>query len=129
MNTLRLGSVDTGKLPGDKGDFLRPYHRWMATRLRDREQFRDEANFQWQDFKELNGNLVFRLQRFLKNKGFFPNAELSGIFGYGTQAATRLFQEYVYSIEGEKSIGLPDGIVGPKTWSHIDRWESNGIIW
>ncbi|PHR95813.1 MAG: hypothetical protein COA80_09815 [Leeuwenhoekiella sp.] len=128
MSTLRLGSVDAGKLPGDKGDFLRPYHRWMATRLRDREQFRDEANFQWQDFNELNGNLVFRLQRFLKNKGFFPNAELSGIFGYGTQAATRLFQEYVYSIEGEKSIGKPDGIVGPKTWGHIDRWESNGII-
>ncbi len=128
MITLKLGSVDTGKLPADKGEFLRPYHRWMATRLRDREQFRDEANFQWQGFQEQNGNLVFRLQRFLKNKGFFPNAELSGIFGYGTQASTRLFQEYVYSIEGVKSIGTPDGIVGPKTWSHIDRWESNGII-
>ncbi len=128
MITLRLGTVDAGKLPKDKGDFLRPYHRWMATRLRDREQFRDEANFQWQEFKEINGNLVFRLQRFLKNKGFFPNAQLSGIFGYGTQAATRLFQEYVYSIEGDTSIGTPDGIVGPKTWNHIDRWESNGII-
>ncbi|RXG15415.1 hypothetical protein DSM03_102355 [Leeuwenhoekiella aestuarii] len=101
MNTLKLGSVDNGKLPQNKEEFLKPYHRWMATKLRNKKQFRDEANYKWQDFKEVEGQDVFRLQRFLKSKGFFPNAQLSGIFGYGTQAATRLFQEYVYSIEGK----------------------------
>jgi len=39
----------------------------------------------------------------------------------------RLFQEYVHNIEGDKSIGAPDGIVGDNTWKHMMRWEAGDI--
>ncbi len=64
---------------------------------------------------------------FLKENGFFPNSDLSGIFGYGTQSATRLFQEYVFSIEGDISIGTPDGIAGKNTLDHINHWKQNKL--
>lgn len=127
MAVLKLGIVDKGKIPYDKGQFLQPYHRWMATHLRDRDQFRDEANFKWNSFEEIPGREVSIIQRFLHEAGFFPNAEMSGIFGYGTQAAVRLFQEYVRNYEGDKSIGIPDGIVGTKTWQHTMRWQQENI--
>ncbi|MGB5941927.1 MAG: peptidoglycan-binding protein [Leeuwenhoekiella sp.] len=127
MAVLRLGSYDRGKKPLAIAEFLKPYHRGMATALRNKLQFRDEANFSWRSFKEETGDDIRRLQGFLKKNGFFPNAQLSGIFGYGTQAATRLFQEYVLNVEGEKSIGTPDGVVGSKTWYHVDRWERDKI--
>jgi hypothetical protein len=50
---------------------------------------------------------------------------MDGIFGYRTRAAVRLFQEYVRSIEGKAC--LPDGIVGPKTAEHIQRWSDGGL--
>lgn len=127
MAVLRLGSVDQGKLPSDKRAFLEPYHKSMVSNLKSKNKFRDEGNNLWRDFEEVNGNDVKKLQEFLKAKGFFPNAQASGIFGYGTQAATRLFQEYVHSVEGEKSIGTPDGIVGTKTWEHVQRWTEKNI--
>jgi hypothetical protein len=52
-----------------------------------------------------------------------PKSNVDGVFGYATQAATRLFQEYIRTVEGHPEIGTPDGIVGPKTWSYIEAWE------
>ncbi len=127
MATLRLGSVDSGNAPSNKAKFFKNFHRDMASSLQNKLQFRDEANFKWADFNEVGGSEVLNLQMFLKEKGFFPNADLSGIFGYGTQSATRLFQEYVYSIEGDTSIGTPDGIAGKNTIDHMNRWKQNNV--
>nr|WP_157472506.1 hypothetical protein [Neolewinella persica] len=56
-----------------------------------------------------------------------PNASHDGFFGYVTQAAVRLFQEYVRTRDPDydpgKGISYPDGIVGPTTWKNIARWE------
>lgn len=127
MATLQLGSVDSRKAPGNKAEFFKHFHRDMASKLQNKLQFRDEANFKWSDFNEVVGDEVRSLQLFLKEKEFFPNADLSGIFGYGTQSATRLFQEYVYSIEGDTSIGKPDGIAGKNTIKHMNRWKQNNV--
>jgi hypothetical protein len=127
MATLRLGVVDSGKTPVNKAAFFKDFHRDMHPGLQNKLKFRDEANFKWSDFNEISGNEVLGLQSFLKEKGFFPNADLSGIFGYGTQSATRLFQEYVHSIEGDTSIGTPDGIAGSNTLAHMNRWKQNNV--
>lgn len=127
MATLQLGTVDSGKAPGNKSEFFKNFHRDMDSSLKNKLQFRDEANFKWSGFNEIAGDEVMNLQKFLKEKGFFPNADLSGIFGYGTQSATRLFQEYVYSIEGDTSIGTPDGVAGKKTIEHMNRWMQNNV--
>jgi hypothetical protein len=29
-------------------------------------------------------------------------------------------------VEGIDDIGVPDGVVGPKTWAHIERWQKEG---
>ncbi|MCB9332882.1 MAG: hypothetical protein H6574_17570 [Lewinellaceae bacterium] len=54
-----------------------------------------------------------------------PKAAVDGVFGYATQAATRLFQEYIRSVDGQKDIGTPDGVVGPLTWSFVDAWQKD----
>ena len=127
MAILKLGSVDEGKLPQDKFMFLKPYHKGMVAGLQNKKKFRDEANGTWQDFLEVPGGNIKKLQQFLKDAGFYPNSEVTGIFGYGTLAATRLFQEYVRQVEGNEAIGTPDGVVGPKTWEHINRWQRDGV--
>jgi len=48
---------------------------------------------------------------------------VDGVFGYATQAAVRLFQEYIRTIEGDTRIGTPDGVVGPNTWSYVEKWK------
>ncbi len=45
MATLRLGSVDSGKAPSNKTEFFNNFHRDMAPSLKNKLQYRDEANF------------------------------------------------------------------------------------
>ncbi|MEM8509312.1 MAG: peptidoglycan-binding domain-containing protein [Bacteroidota bacterium] len=121
MNTLVLGSYDSGKLQGDTADFLAPYHNLGV--LRGSESFRDDDRSKWREFQEISGNEVTELQRFLFRAGFMPRGIIDGVFDYVTQAAVRLFQEYVRTVEGITTM-LPDGIVGPGTWHHINRWKA-----
>ncbi|WGK64577.1 peptidoglycan-binding domain-containing protein [Croceiramulus getboli] len=128
MAALELGNVDRGNMPTNIREFLNTYHRDLKSETKRRLQWRDEANGAWKSFKEIPGKDVEQLQRFLKQNGFFPNARCSGIFGYGTLAAARLFQEYVRTVENKPDIGVADGIVGSKTWAHIDRWKRDGVV-
>ena len=122
--TLRLGRVDQGSMPSDKRKFLSIYHAAMTLALQNKLSFRDEGNGDWQPFQALTGSPVRELQQFLKDAGFMPRASLDGIFGYVTAAAVRLFQEYVRTVEGDATIGAPDGVAGPNTLRHIEQWKA-----
>lgn len=121
---LRLGTVDQGAVPADKKAFLEPYHASMADTLKRKQMFRDEANGIWRSFQEVPGRSIKELQQFLKDAGFMPKANMDGVFGYGTQAAVRLFQEYIRTVKNDPTIGTPDGVVGPKTWGYVDAWKN-----
>ena len=127
MTTLHLGNVDAGSLPKNKRKFLDDYHPFMSDKLKNLVQFRDESNGSWKHFEEKSGREVKRLQQFLKDAGFMPKAEVSGVFGYATAAAVRLFQHYTHFVDGYTDIGTPDGIVGQKTWDYINKWETGKI--
>lgn len=123
MSTLSLGHFDTGALPADKPTYFSLFHASLADQLKKKMQFRDEGNGVWRDFREMPGNAVRELQQFLKDAGFMPKAALDGVYGYGTQAAVRLFQEYLRTVEGNAAIGAPDGVVGPNTMSFVEKWK------
>ncbi len=125
MSTLLLGNCDSGKKPNEPKQFLKPYH--MDGLLLNVQSFRDDDNTKWRRFSEAPGNQVAELQAFLKAAGFMPRATADGVFGYVTQAGTRLFQEYVRTIEGIRDM-VPDGIVGNNTQKHIKRWQAAGYI-
>ncbi len=65
-------------------------------------------------------------QRALKAIGFFSSGQIDGIYGYRTQSAIRLFQEYVRSVEKIADV-VPDGQLGPATQFHIQRWVSGSL--
>lgn len=68
---------------------------------------------------------VLQVQQGLQACGFFPGGKLDGIFGYRSQSALRLFQEYVRSMEGQ--VCTPDGRMGPQTQAHLQRWLDQGL--
>lgn len=123
--SLKLGTVDEGAVPADRAAFLEPYHEGMSEPLKKKLMFRDEANGVWRSFQPVPGTMVHALQQFLKDSGFMPKANVDGIFGYATQAAVRLFQEYIRSVENDPSIGVPDGVAGPNTLNHVEKWRKD----
>lgn len=68
---------------------------------------------------------VADVQRALTAIGFFPGGAADGICGYRTQSAIRLFQEYVRTMEGQADC-IPDGLFGPRTQAHLQRWLASG---
>ena len=120
---ISLGKVDKGALPADKSSFLSVFHASLADNLKQKLKFRDEGNNAWCDFEETEGSSVRELQQFLHDTGFMPKARMDGIFDYTTQAAVRLFQEYLRTVDGSTAIGTPDGVVGPNTFRHIEKWK------
>ena len=124
--SLHIGHVDPGKKPSNIKEWLKPFHRYMRVNQKN-SQFRGEKLSKWFSFSQLSSRQVVPLQEFLQQAGFYPNAEKTGIFGYGTRSAVRLFQEYVRNIEGDLTIGTPDGWAGSKTLAHIERWKQNNL--
>jgi hypothetical protein len=81
----------------------------------------------------VEGQPVRELTQLLQRLGCLPYASHDGIFGYVTQAAVRLFQEYVRTIAypDQHRSGLPpcwpDGIVGPHTRQYLEQFaEASG---
>jgi len=125
MATLSLGKVDADAMPADKIKFFQNYHATMQV-AQGKTMFRDEGNGAWRDFQVEPGTQVRSLQQFLHKAGFLPKEYMiDGVFGYPTQAAVRLFQEYVRTVEGIDC--EPDGAVGPNTNTHIQRWMTSGL--
>jgi len=121
MAALYLGSCDKGKQPKDRKEFLKPYH--IDGLLINKVTFRDDDRTKWRSFREGTDDTVLKLQQFLFKAGFMPRAAFDGVFGYVTQAAVRLFQEYVRTMENVATM-VPDGIVGSGTMSHMQRWQN-----
>jgi peptidoglycan hydrolase-like protein with peptidoglycan-binding domain len=122
--TLRLGKIDQGSMPADRQQFLQLFHAVLSPNLQKKNAFRDEADGLWQPLAEMPGNGVKDLQQFLKDAGFMPYAKVDGIFGYATQAAVRLFQEYIRTVDGDATIGNPDGVAGPNTLRFVEKWKT-----
>ena len=127
MGTLYLGSCDAGKIPADRKKFLAPYHKDGLTTSA--VSFRDDDRTTWRSFRPGDTNEVAELQKFLFKAGFMPRGVIDGIFDYVTQAAARLFQEYIRTMdpEGDKTM-VPDGIVGNVTMQHVQRWKNQGKV-
>lgn len=130
LRAIRLGSVDDGARPADELAFFKKYHDdFIGATSMARSHFRDEATSDWNSFVPTKSpDYVRSWQAFLKRAGFLPFHQEEGIFGYVTLAGTRLFQEYVRSVEGLEEIGVPDGIVGSKTREHAHRWDEAGKV-
>ncbi len=117
---LVMGMTDQGCMP-DIAQFFTTYHMGQVIK----KALRGEANGEWYALTESSAELskIKYLQETLRSFGFDPlKTDPAGVFGYGTRAAVRLFQEYVRSIEGQDV--TPQGVVGEKTWPQIERWEN-----
>lgn len=127
-NTIRLGSFDEGSKPANLKTFFKRYHNDILHKGKASTHFRDEATNDWNPLVSTGKpDYVKQWQAFLKRAGFLPFQQEEGIFGYVTLAASRLFQEYIRTVEGIAGIGVPDGIVGPNTRRHANRWDENGF--
>ncbi|MBT0608665.1 peptidoglycan-binding domain-containing protein [Aequorivita echinoideorum] len=127
MGTIYLGSCDAGSYPADRKQFLASYHKDGI--LVNKVSFRDDDRTTWRSFRQENERKVAELQTFLFKAGFMPRGVVDGVFDYVTQAAARLFQEYVRTVDphGDK-IMVPDGVVGNMTMKHVNRWKASGLI-
>lgn len=123
-STLKLGLTDRGAQPADLNAYFSRYHEApMLSHL----QFRGEKDGQWFPLAETQDRSVSELQGLLRDFGFYPQGDVDGIFGYRTLSAVRLFQEYARTVEGRSEIGTPDGIAGPNTNAHLQRWRSDQL--
>ena len=129
MRKLTLGSFDAGKINSaeEKKAYLSPYHQDDIDSLTKVMKFRDDDFRISRKFEEIQGNSISELQEFLRDRGFMPRGVIDGVYDYVTQAAVRLFQEYVrnYDNEGDLNI-IPNGIVDEYTIPHLERWQKIG---
>ena len=121
MALLYLGNCDTSQYPTDRKKFLEPYHEDGL--LVGKVTFRDDDRTKWRSFRKVDGKAVENLQHFLQKAGFLGDRMNVGVFDYATQAAVRLFQEYVRTVDedGDDKM-VPDGFVGSGTVKHVNRW-------
>ncbi|PPK84255.1 hypothetical protein CLV84_4024 [Neolewinella xylanilytica] len=130
---LRLGRTDEDVrfTQEEKAAFLELYHHphgFVDGEIR----FRDDCRNCWYAWENLPGRRVRDLTQFLQAAGFMPYASHDGIYGYVTQAAVRLFQEYVRTIADPERHARrsppswPDGVVGMDTRTYIADWQQSG---
>src|SRR5262245_19882670 len=122
---ITLGTYDSNVNREALDDYIE--HAKKLTGVENWEnKLRGEKDGDWAEFRQLSGSAmtVADAQRFLRDAGIFPFGKDDGICGYRTLSAIRLFQEYVRAVEAGSGIGSPDGVMGPKTISHADRWKA-----
>jgi peptidoglycan hydrolase-like protein with peptidoglycan-binding domain len=122
---ITLGTYDSNVQPSALDEYIE--YAKKLTGVEDwKNKLRGEKDGEWAEFRPLSRSVmtVSDAQRFLNDSGFFPSGKVDGICGYRTLSAIRLFQEYVRTVEGEAGIGYPDGVMGPKTISHSNRWKT-----
>src|SRR5262245_20053458 len=120
---ITLGTYDSNVQREALDDYIE--HAKKLTGVENWEnKLRGEKDGEWAEFRPLSGSemTVAAAQRFLRDAGIFPFGKDDGICGYRTLSAIRVFQEYVRAVEGDAGIGSPDGVMGPKTISHANRW-------
>ena len=126
MSLLYIGHCDKGEKPTDLIAYLSPYHNVAGSApFKKHICFRDDDRNAWRRFKETDTDEVREVQSFLTSAGFMPRSRETAIFDYVTQSATRLFQEYLRTVDGIPDI-VPDGFVGSRTLEHMRRWLKTG---
>jgi peptidoglycan hydrolase-like protein with peptidoglycan-binding domain len=132
---IQLGAFDATVAQTDLQKYLT--HANSLTGVTDQQDWKEKLRGEgrdkngrgiWVKFSPLSdGEMkVAEMQKLLKDAGFFPSGRIDGICGYRTLSAVRLFQEYVRTVEGDTSLGFPDGRFGPKSAAHLRRWAASG---
>lgn len=122
---ISLGAVDAAVPEAAFNTFITALER--ITRLPLSQVVNSLEKFQLRRLPEADDAslTVSQLQAGLRATGFFPGGEVDGICGYRTQAAIRLFQEHVRTMDRIPDM-VPDGIYGPKTHEHLVGYLSQG---
>ncbi|MFK8164798.1 MAG: peptidoglycan-binding protein [Lewinella sp.] len=133
---LKLGYVDANASVSEQelNSYIRTF-RVPGSKMEHYKLLDDDRSFKLKKrwvppVRSQTNDEVVELTKFLEKAGFLPNAIHDGFFGYITQAAVRLFQEYVRTRDpdydpnkkGQKKC-FPDGMVGNGTRGHIARWK------
>ena len=121
---IYLGHCDEGVPEENLKALMKAYHRnmWGVKESVKSSKFRHGDLFEWVKIKRIPGQSVKTLQTFLVNIGIMPaNSNRDGVFAYATQAAVRMFQEYIRIYENVDI--KPTGIVDEATWKHMKAWQ------
>ncbi len=121
---IQLGTCDATVSDGARDAYLTLVKTVTRVDLKDVRDGIDKLAFGAHAPTAQQNMSVSAIQQALKDIGFFPGGQADGICGYRTLSAIRLFQEYVRTVEKQPS--TPDGVVGPTTQAHIQRWIDNG---
>lgn len=124
--TLHLGCYDEDVTDEQVKALIDRFHAHMGPNKPSGLKMRHNDSLSWVDARPVKGNSVRALQTFLINAGLMPpTSKADGIFSYFTLAGVRLFQEYE-RIHGNHPAWVPDGVVGPNTWSTMLSWQDHG---
>ena len=124
---ISLGSTDRGTSPDAIKNYLGRV--LQVTQFSTGDKLRGDKDGQLVPFQEIDAGeamSVAQVQQFLHDAGFLPFGQVDGICGYRTTAAIRLFQEYVRTVDGDQSIGSPDGVLVTKGLAVIGSWQRAG---
>ncbi len=123
---LQLGKVDEALWAAiDTATFFKEIHNvGILTRIK---EFNSDGR--WFPLEKIEGEGVGKFQDFLIRQGFLVKPRIRGVFGYRTNAAARLWYEYMRTEEGggRISVGVPDGAFGLTTRYHMLRHEMDTL--
>ena len=122
---IRLGTHDLDVAGEARAAYAELFRAATRVDLTDVREGADKLRFQARIPTHGQAMSVSEVQQALKDLHFFPGAAVDGLCGYRTRSAVRLFQEYVRSVEGVG--GIPDGLFGPGTETHLRRWLDQGL--
>jgi len=122
---ISLGCVDAGVTEAQCSAYLKEVEGLTRKPLAQVQEGIDRVKIQHLPAQAAGMMNVKEAQQGLKDLGFFPGGQVDGIYGYRTQSASRLFKEYVRSVERLEC--MPDGQFGPKSQEHLRRWLRDGL--
>ena len=124
---ITLGIFDPDVQPAALETYMKYANQMTGvTGVQEFNKLRGVKDSEWVSFQKAAASdmKVADVQRILQEAGFFPFGKIDGICGYRTASAIRLFQEYVRTVEGDASIGYPDGVLGATSAQHLQRWKA-----
>ncbi|MEM1150220.1 MAG: peptidoglycan-binding protein [Pseudomonadota bacterium] len=123
---ISLGAVDAGVTEASVSTFITALERITRLPLSQVTDTLERFELRRLPTADEASLTVSQLQAGLRATGFFPGGEVDGICGYRTQAAIRLFQEHVRTMDGVSGM-RPDGLYGAKTHEHLIRYLTEGL--
>lgn len=124
MEPLKLADCDEDIASETIQKYLSQANKGMAVDRSFEQEFR--ADDGWKTIQSVSGKAVVALQKSLSDLGFLSPGYQEGIFGYQTEAAVRICQEYLRTVGGMPQVGGADGIYGPNTARVLKDWTGKG---